>query len=142
MLTEEERDLLNIISWSLSGLSCVSIIISLCFYLFSKQRSFRSFRVEIIVWLIMTSFFELLASFFPIGNDNYDSESGKPDLMCKIQSIINTVFGYSSSIWTALIGYIAFINVIKPEHIDQYKWNYRGLCLGLSFGIPIIMAVM
>lgn len=140
MIDESDETVLNLISWVLSGLSVISLLFAILVYFFGMKKG--SYRVETIVWLLFTTLFDNCSQFIPINSSTDNNQRTKVNTICLIQSIINTIFGYSVCIWCALIGYTAFINVIKPEHVDNHKCRYRILYALLAFGIPLLMATM
>lgn len=140
MVTTSEERFLNIFGWVLTGISIFSIIFSLLIYSLGKSRDAVLFRVEIILWLMVFTLFDSCSAFIPI--DSFSAVNGEPGNLCIIQSILNTLFGYANSIFAALVGYIAFVNVIKPEHVENHKCRYRLICLSTATGIPASLAIV
>lgn len=133
-----EEEYLDIVNKATSGLSIAFCIFSLLIYKFSGRQYLNSLKIEVIVWLIFSIFLETSSSaFIPVESKE---ELKHPSILCTIQSTFSTIFGYSHSIWNAIIAYVSFIHVIKPEHIDQNKCVYRIIFLSIAFGLPLIMA--
>ena len=140
-MTPEKTEILNYIHFILSVVSLVFIIFSMILFLFLKvKKTNTSFRIEIIAWLMISCCLDLSTSFFPINIEEVEYKN--PNLLCKIQSSFNTFFGTSTPIFCTLIGYTAYVNVIKPEHIDNHKCLYRSIFLSVGFCIPLAMTVM
>lgn len=139
-LSNSEVFALGIVNKVVSGLSILFCAFAMLLYKFSGRNYLNSLKIEIIFWLLFSVTIETAASaYIPI---DAEGDLIEPSEMCLVQTIISTVFSYSHYIWNAIIAYVAFIHVLKPEHLDQNKWKYRIIFLSLAFGIPLIMALM
>ena len=130
----QEIDIIRIISKICSIFSITgSFTIFVLFWFFKENRSFN---LEMVVWYCLSNtlylFSILFIPFNPIEEDNW----------CAVQSFTMTWFQSASNFWTCIIGYVAFISVIKKNHIENNKCMYRGLFLILSFGISAGLASM
>ena len=131
--TEAEKYSLKLTNIICSSLSVFSIICCLFLYLFVGKFKLATLKIEMLIWTLICILFECGSSaYIPIDSD----------LFCLLQALFNTVFTYAHSIFCSIIGYIAFIQVIKPFHLDRNKWRYRVIFLIIAFLIPLILALI
>jgi hypothetical protein len=112
---------------SISG----SVFIVFVFWFFKN----RQFTLELVLWYSLSNLMNNISYLFP-----YDPKNLK--VWCAAQSFTMSTFENASMIWTCIIGYTAFISVIKKSHVEKYKYKYRLLFLLLSFGISAGIATM
>jgi hypothetical protein len=130
-LTDSQKYSLKIINIICSSLSVFSIIVCLSLYIFVGKLKLTTLKIEILIWTLICILFECGSSaYIPISSD----------LLCLVQALLNTIFTYAHTILCSIIGYVAFIQVIKPFHLDRNKWRYRILFLLIAFIIPLILA--
>ena len=117
----------------MSGISIASCLFVFFIYLIFKE--IRNFNHEIIVWLTLSNLFYSLTSYLPY---NTNSE----DMWCAIQSFTLTWFQNASLVWSCIIGYTAFINVINRTHLEKKRVRYRFIFIIISFIITGGLACM
>jgi len=74
----------------------------------------------------MSEFILAITSFFPYDPDH-------EIIWCSIQALMMTWFQIASQLWTCIIGYTAFISVIKTNHIESNRARYRLIFLAIGF---------
>lgn len=124
----------------ISIISMTFLIISLGVYIFiPKTKEMQTSNLEVVIILMIFSILEIIPNLLPL---HFLIVDGKITKFCIIESMYNTITGYSISIITALLGYVLMVNLIKPDHIDLYKNIYRIFFFVVVFAIPIIMALI
>jgi hypothetical protein len=131
--TQEEIGLIHLVSKICSGFSFAgSLVICLLFWFFKETRSFN---LELVVWYCLTNSMYLLSFFFPFDPVNEIT-------WCAIQSFTMTCFQIASMLWSCIIGYTAFISVIKKDHVEKNRGMYRIAYLLLVFIVSAGLASM
>lgn len=134
--TQQEIDIIHVVSKICSGLSFAgSLVICLLFWFFKQTRSFKS---ELVVWYCLFNSMYLLSFFFP-----YDPVNEMT--WCAIQSFTMTCFEIASMLWSSIIGYTAFISVIRKDHIEKnhgmYRISYLLLVIIVSAGLASMYVI-
>jgi hypothetical protein len=122
-----------IINETISAISLVASVLVYTIYWFFKEN--RNFNYELVLWFCFSDAMYSLTAFFPFNPKLRDG-------WCASQSFFLTTFQYSSLCWSAIIGYTAFMGVIRKNHIEKNKKKYRLLFISLSFLIPGFLASM
>lgn len=122
--SDDEVEIIKIISTLCSILSIASSLFIFSLFWFFKE--IRNFNLELVIWYSISSTLYLITPFFPFNPNE------KPT-WCAIQAFTLTWFQIACHMWTCIIGYTAFISVIKKEHIEKHKCKYRILFLGVAF---------
>jgi len=131
--TPEEVEIIGIVSKVCSSLSIFGSFTILILFWFFKEN--RSIDLELIVWYGISNSLYLITVFFPFN-------PLEKDYWCAIQSFTMTCFQIGSRFWSCIIGYVAFISVIRKNHLEKHKTRYRILFLFISFGISALLASM
>jgi predicted membrane protein len=121
--SKDEIDALRIISQVISSFSIAGDLFIILTYWFFKEN--RSFLLELVLHYSIMNIFYSVTSYFPYVAD-------KEDIWCALQSFMMSTFQDSLYITSAVIGYTAFISVIKKDHIEKYQTYYRILFIFLS----------
>jgi len=134
-LTIEQSNTIRLISEIISGFSLGGSILILCTFWFFKDN--RTFNLELVQYYAISNLFYSACAYLP-----YNPENSIPDIYCKIQSVAITLFQSSSLVWSSIIGYCAFISIIKKNHFDDKKNKYRILFIFVSYILTAGMASM
>ena len=130
VLNENEIFIVKLITQILAGISLVSLLLVLLVFWFFK--SIRSFALELIVWLSISNIIFNIGYYLPIQFDTF----------CYIQSITDIAFDISSFVWTTIIGFTAYISLMKIDHLEKYKDNYRLIFITVANLLPLIYSLM
>jgi hypothetical protein len=132
-LTPGEVQTILILVKIFSGVSIVScFIVFAIYYKFKEQRSFYH---EIIIWFTISNCLYSFTSFIPFDATNID-------IGCALQSVTLTWFQNSGYVWSAIIGYIGLISLIKRDHMEKKRFKYRIIFLVIAFLIPGLISLM
>jgi hypothetical protein len=128
-LDEDEIYAIKMVTRILSGVSLLGLFC--VFFLFWFFRSIRSFALELVIWLSLSSFLFNIQYFFPTF-DNW----------CLAQGILSAAFDISTMIWTTIIGYTAYLSINSYDHLSDNKGKYRVLFFFLANVVPIVTVSM
>jgi hypothetical protein len=131
--TQDQIDIIRLISKLFSCLSMSGSILVMIIFWFFKEN--RSINLELVLWYSLSNFLYSITAFFP-----FDPENQK--VWCHIQAIFLTWFQEACQLWTCIIGYVAFISVIKKNHIENNKLRYRVIFLIIAFVVSGCLASM
>jgi hypothetical protein len=134
-LTIEQSNIIRLITQIISGFSLGGSILILCTFWFFKDN--RTFNLELVQYYALSNLFYSACAYLP-----YNPENRKPDIYCKIQSVAITLFQNSSLVWSSIIGFCAFISVLKKNHFDDKKIRYRILFIFAAYILTAGMASM
>jgi hypothetical protein len=127
-----EEDEIYAIKMVTKILSCFSILGLFCvFFLFWFFKGVRSFALELVVWLSVSSMIFNFQYYFPTTPG-----------WCHAQAIINAAFDTSSMIWTTIIGYTAYLSINNYDYISKHKQKYRILFFSTANVLPLIVVSM
>jgi hypothetical protein len=130
----DEIALLRIICQVFGAISIAgSFLIFIIFWFFKENRSFK---LELVLWYSLSNFLFSITAFFPFDPD------GQFSFWCKIQSLFISWFQIGCQLWTCIIGYVAFISVIKKNHIENNKLKYRIGFVLAAFLVSLSLASM
>ena len=113
-------------------LSIITYFIDIFFYFQLKEN--RNFTFSTIIFLSTTNFIYSLAMLLPL------TEKISP--ICLIQSFMIITFQTSQYLSSCLLCYNNFVNLIKKNHLDKYKFFYRIIFILLSLLIPIFLSIL
>ncbi len=130
---QEDLEIIRIVNRVCSVFSMTGSFVIFGVFWFFKEN--RSFNLELVLWYSLSNFIYMTSSFFPFNPK-------ENDIWCGIQSFTITCFQTSCMLWTCLIGYCAFISVIKKNHLENNKIRYRVGFLFLSYGLSAGLASM
>jgi hypothetical protein len=133
--TQEGVNWILLINRIVSGFSLLGSI--LCVLIFWFFKEIRNFILELTVWLCISNCLYNITAYFP-----YDESKDKNKTWCALQAFMIITFQNSCWIWSCIIGYSSFISVIRKNHIEKNRKNYRILFVGLAFIIPIGLGSM
>jgi phosphoglycerol transferase MdoB-like AlkP superfamily enzyme len=118
-----------------SAFSILSCVIVMTIYWYFKE--IRSFILELIIWLCISEVFYNLTAYFEYSNIREE----KPN-WCALQAFMIVTFQNTTWIWSCVIGYCAFISVIKRQHLEKHKRAYRRAFVVVSFFLSAFLALM
>jgi len=118
----------------ISILGCLLIIISFIFF-----EKIRSFVLELVFYLALSSLMHTLTYIIYIPKNIEDSEKG----ICQFQAFSMLLFGDAQFIWTTLISYSIYQSVIYLKEISTKNSKCkRFLYILIGFGIPLIISLL
>lgn len=128
----QETHLIYVITLVLAACTCIFLLLALLSYLF--LRALRTFPTELVFYLCLSELFANIVSMIPTNRDKQDK------IPCVVQSIGETLFPYSSLLWSSIIGYTAYISLRRQDFIKNNKKTLRCVFLVISFLIPFGLA--
>jgi hypothetical protein len=129
-LNENEIFTIKLITQILTGISLFSLLLVLLLFWFFK--SIRSFALELIVWLCISNIIFNICYYLPTYYE----------ITCTLQAILEIAFDMSSFLWTTIIGYTAYISLMKLDHLEKYKTIYRVVFVIIANFLPLIYSLM
>jgi len=132
-LSEEQIDILRLISKILCSFSIAGLLFVLFMFVFF--RSVRSFVLELAVWLCATNLFFNINVYFPIKQNENNG-------WCLSQGLISSFSDLSTMIWTTIIGFFSYFSVVKSGFIDKNKRNLRLFFILIAYFIPGIFTIL
>jgi hypothetical protein len=132
---------LKYINITLGIISLISCTISILTYIIFK--SIRSFIMEIILYLTISSFFQTLSYIIYFPNNESKSE----DKLCQLQGSTMLFSGLSQFAWTCLLSFSIFQSVINLKNFSKKDQNsnlktIRFIYIFIGFGIPLIITLI
>jgi hypothetical protein len=131
--SQSQINTIRMISKVCSFISMISSIVTFIIFWFFKEN--RSFKLELVLWYSLSNFLYSVTAFFPFNPINEPT-------WCELQSLFLTWFQEASQLWTCIIGYVAFISVIKKNHIENNKSKYRVGFVMVAFLVSGCLASM
>lgn len=136
---EEHYETLRFINLIIEIISLISCSITILTFLFFK--SIRSFVLELVFYLTISSFFQTIAFiiYFP------DKDSKSDEGICQLQAFSMQLFGLAQFLWTCLLSYTIYQSVINLKTFSK-KDNTNLMLIRLmyflvGFGIPLIISL-
>lgn len=130
--TEEQQNLLYVLSKVLSSISLFGLIIIILLILIFGN--IKSFSFQLMISLMIVELVNYISILLPGGQDE--------DGWCFCQSILMSFSQMSSFIWVSLIAYTAFISIKIQGHLEKYKFQYRIGFNIVALGIPLLFTMI
>src|SRR5690242_18731235 len=110
-LPEDQINGILLTNYIISGISIAASLIVIIIFWFFKE--IRNFKMEMVIWLCISNIFYNATAYFP-----YSDTVTENKFWCGTQAYMIIMFQNSSWILSCVLGYCAFISVIRKDHIE------------------------
>lgn len=125
-LDVEQSLQIRLMSQIFSAFSILGSFLVFSTYWFFKEN--RSFSLELVQYYAFSNLVYSLSAYIP-----YNANSEHPDMFCALQSFTITMFQNACLLWSSIIAYSAFINIINKNHFESHKSKYRIFFILVSY---------